>query len=237
MRLQPFPAAVLMAVLTTAHLAQAQPVPEPRNVVQLNASAYREAVQDWLTVVLVTRQQAADAATVQTQLKAVLEKALKHAMLQTKPGALEVSTGGFSVQPRYGREGQILGWQGSAELLLQGRDLARLSTLSGQVPGMSVAQMSFSLSRDASRQLEGEIRQEAIANFRGSAQDVARSFGFERYELREVSVQVGGGEVPMFRQRAMLADAGAALSAAPVPVEPGKSLVQVTVSGSVQLMK
>lgn len=235
MRIQRFPFWVLAVVGMAAPLAQAQVLPEPKNVVQLSASAYREAVQDWLTVVLVTRQQAADPGTVQNQLKAVLEKALSHAASQTKHGALEVSTGGFSVQPRYGREGQILGWQGSAELLLQGRDLGRVSTLAGQVPGMSVSQMSFSLSREASRRLENDIRQEAIANFRHSAQEVAQGFGFRAYELRDVSVQLGGGEQPMFRQRAMLADAGAAMSAAPVPVEPGKSLVQVTVSGSVQL--
>lgn len=226
----------LLAVLWPC-LAMAQQLPEPKNTVQLSANASREAVQDWLTVVLATRQQAADPGTVQNQLKLVIEKALTQATAQAKPGLLEVSSGGFSVQPRYGRDGQITGWQGSAELLLQGRDLARVSSVSGSLPGMSVSQMSFSLSRDASRRLESELRQEAIANFRASAQEVAQGFGFKAYELREVSVQFGGGEQPMFRQRAVLADAGAAMSAAPVPVEPGKSLVQVTVAGSVQLVK
>lgn len=218
-------------------LTVAQVPPEPKNIVQLSASASREAVQDWLTVSLYTRQQAADAATVQNQLKAVLDKALAQANGQARAGAVEVSTGGFSVQPRYGKDGQIQGWQGSAELLIQGRDVARLAALAGQLPGMAVAGMTFSLSRDAVRRLEGELRHEAIGNFRSSAQAVAQDFGYSGYELREVSVQLVGNEPPMYRQRMLAADVGAAMSSAPVPAEAGKSTVQVNVSGSVQLAR
>jgi predicted secreted protein len=215
--------------------AQAQPVPEPRQVVQLSASAQREAVQDWLTAVLVVRHQASDAGTVQNQLKVSLEQALAQARAGAQAGQVDVSSGGFTVQPRYGRESQIVGWQGSAELVLQGRDVARVAVLAGRIPGMVISQMSFSLSREASRRLEDEVRQEAIARFRSSATSVAKDFGFAGYELREVSV--GSNDMPMSQPRfrvAAMADMAAA-SAAPVPVEPGRSVVQVTVSGSVQL--
>lgn len=228
---------LLGLVLAMPMLANAQALPEPRNVVQLNAVASREIAQDWLSITMHTRLVAADAAAVQNQLKAVLDQALAHASRQAKPGAVEVSTGGFTVQPRYGKDGQIMGWQGSAELLLQGREYGRLSALAGQLPGMTVAGMSFSLSRDAVNSLEAELRHEAIANFRRNAQAVAQDFGYSGYELREVSIQQAGHEQPMYRQRALASDVGVAMSAAPVPVEPGKSTVQVTVSGSVQLLR
>lgn len=226
---------LLVTGMAGASVAQAQMLPEPRQVVQLSASAQREAVQDWLTVVLVARHQAGDAATVQNQLKVALEQALVQARAGAQAGAVEVSSGGFTVQPRYGREGQIAGWQGSAELLLQGRDVAKVSALAGRIPGMTISQMSFSLSREASRSLEDEVRQEAISQFRSNAASVAKGFGFSGYELREVSVS--SGDVPVMQPRlrvAAMADMAAA-GAAPVPVEPGKSTVQVTVSGSVQL--
>jgi hypothetical protein len=57
---------ILAAGLTGAAMAHAQMLPEPRQVVQLSASAQREAVQDWLTVVLAARHQANDAATCRT---------------------------------------------------------------------------------------------------------------------------------------------------------------------------
>lgn len=212
----------------------AQTLPPPENVVQLSASAQQEVVQDWLTAVLVTRHQAPDAGTVQNALKLALDRALVHAKGRSGAG-VEVSTGGFHVQPRYGRDGQVTGWHGTAELLVQGRDVARVAGLAGDTPGMVVSQMVFSVSRDTTQRLEADVRRQAIASFRRQAQQVAEDFGFKGYTLREVSIGEAGLPAGARPRMFMAAEAGAALSSAPVPAEPGKSLVQVTVSGSVQL--
>lgn len=216
-------------------MVQAQPASPAHNVVQLSASAQQEAAQDWLTVVLTHRSQAADAATVQRQLKTAVEQALQHIRPRVRIGELEVSSGGFTVQPRHNREGQVIGWQGSAELLVQGRDVAGIAATAGDTPGMSVAQMGFSLSRQAQQALEAGMRSEAIAHFRATALQVAQDFGFSGYTLREVAVTQGGPEHVMRPRVLMAADAGMAMASAPVPAEPGKTLVQVTVSGAVQL--
>lgn len=232
-------AVLWVAVALASSGAQAQATlgvaAAPHNVVQLSASAQQELLQDWLTAVLVSRHQASDAATVQNQLKHTLDRALAQARVQAGP-ALQVSTGSFMVQPRLGRDGQVLGWQGSAELLLQGRDVARIASLAAALPGMAVSQMHFSLSREASERVEAEVRQQAIARFRAQAQEVAQHFGFQGYTLREVTISEAGLPPPG-RMRVMVASAemGAAMDAAPVPAEPGRSLVQVQVSGSVQL--
>jgi predicted secreted protein len=128
-----------------------------------------------------------------------------------------------------------VGWQGSAELLVQGRDIARIAATAGDTPGMALSQMHFSLSRQARQALEDGIRSEAIARFKATAQQVAKDFGFSGYTLREVAVSEGGQEYAMRPRMMMAADANAAVMSAPVPAEPGKTLVQVTVSGSVQL--
>jgi predicted secreted protein len=36
---------------------------------------------------------------------------------------MELSTGNFSISPRYGNNGKIEGWQGQAEIVLQGATL------------------------------------------------------------------------------------------------------------------
>ena len=65
--------------------------------------------------------------------------------------------------------------------------------------------------------------------------DVAKGFGFTGYTLREVSIssadQGGGQPYP----RAMAMQAKASMADAPVAVEAGKSTVNVTVSGAIQL--
>lgn len=229
------PAALLAMAAMITPAVQAQHAAPAHNVVQLSASAEQEAVQDWLTVVLTHRVQAADAAAVQRQLKAAVDLALRHIRPRVQAGDLEVSTGGFTVQPRHSREGQIVGWQGQAELIVQGRDVARIAATAGDTPGMAVSQMGFSLSRQARQALESQMRSEAISRFRDTAQQVAKDFGFTGYTLREVSVMEGGQEFAVRARVMMAADTQMAVSAAPVPAEPGKTLVQVTVSGSVQL--
>lgn len=224
-----------LSLLSVSAGLQAQTPAPVHNVVQLSASAQQEAPQDWLTVVLTHRAQAADAATVQRQLKTATDNALRHIRPRVKEGELEVSSGGFTVQPRHNREGQIIGWQGSTELLVQGRDVARIAATAGDTPGMAVSQMSFSLSRQARQALEEGIRSEAISRFKATAQQVAKDFGFSGYTLREVAVSEGGQEYAVRPRTMVAADAGVAMASTPVPAEPGKTLVQVTVSGSVQL--
>ena len=66
-----------------------------------------------------------------------------------------------------------------------------------------------------------------------SQAEIAKAFGFAGYTLREVSVSSDdSGFQP--RMYGMAREARAMAADAPVPVEPGKSIVQATVSGSVQ---
>jgi predicted secreted protein len=99
---------------------------------------------------------------------------------------------------------------------------------------MVVAHAGFRLSRERRERAERDAQAQAIAQFRAKAGEVARSFGFGNYGLREVSVNAQ--DVGMPRMARMVAsEAAAAPADAPVPVEAGKSAVTVNVSGSVQL--
>jgi predicted secreted protein len=140
------------------------------------------------------------------------------------------------LQPRYGREGKIASWVGNAELVLEGRDFARIGALAGKLPSMTVLNSSFSLSRDAKARVVADVQAQAIEKFRNRAGEIARSFGFGGYALREVSVSSDDqtSYAPRFRAVGMAAVPMAA-DAAPVPVEAGKSSVVVSVNGSVQL--
>lgn len=208
----------------------------PANVVQIAASGFTEVQQDWLTMRLSTTETGPDALTVQNQLKAALETALRVARAQAQPGLLEVRTGQFSLYPRYNSSGKVNGWQGSTELLLEGRDIARITETAGKISTLTLGGVSFSLSRQAQQQLESEVQTQAIERFKARAAEVTKAFGFAGYTLREVSVSSAdqGMEMPQ-RPRMMAMEAKAAMSDMAVPVEAGKSMVNVTVSGSIQL--
>lgn len=224
-----------LAAAGTAGTAIAQNmVPPPQNVLQLTASGTVEVQQDMLSMTLTTTRDAADAATVQSQLKAAVDAALAEAKKNAQPGQLDVRTGNFSLSPRYTREGKINGWQGSAEMVLEGRDFARITQTAGRITTLNVGNVGFALSREQRAKSETEAQTIAIENFKQKATELAKGFGFGGYTLREVSVNANqGGPI---RPRMMAVEASSKMNYdAAVPVEAGKTSVVVNVSGSVQL--
>ena len=235
-------AALLLAGSQAASQAQMQGPATPQNLLALSATAVVEVQKDWLSVVFSTVHEGTNAATVQSQLRQALDLALVEARKSAKPGQVEVQTGAFSLHPRYAPPPprgspapatQIAGWQGQAELIVQGRDTQAISQLVGRLQSMSVSRVGFTLSREAREKVEAEVTAEAIARFRSRAASASKQFGFSAYTVREVSIATDGSHAPqpiMLGQQAMRASVAEAL-----PVEAGKDLVSATVSGSVQM--
>jgi predicted secreted protein len=208
--------------------------PQPANVVALSATATVELAMDWLTVVFNTTREGTDAAAVQSQLRQALDAALTEARKVAKPGEVLVRTGGFALNPRYGQKGGINGWQGQAELIIEGKDTAAIAQTMGRIQTLTIGRVGWSLSREAREKVEAEVTAQAIARFRSRAEAVAKQFGMNGYTVREVSVSGNesnpGMPVPMMRVQAMRGAADESL-----PVEAGKAQVTATVSGTVQM--
>ncbi len=228
-------AASALVLCAGAAFAQTAVTGEPRNVVQLSATGTVEVQQDLLVLHLATSKEGADAATVQAQLTQALDSALVEAKRHAQPEQLELRTGPFGLYPRYGKDGKINGWQGRAELVLQGRDFARITTAASKIQTLSISQTEFGLSRQARTKVEGEAQTQAIEQFKARAAELTKGFGFTNYSLREVAVN-SNEMFPSPRPRMMAVEAKmGAFSDAAVPVEAGKAQVTVNVSGSVQM--
>jgi predicted secreted protein len=206
----------------------------PQNIASLQASGTIEVQQDMLMISMTTSKDGADAAVVQTQLKAALDAALTEAKKVAQPGQLDVRTGAFSMYPRYARDGKINGWQGSVELVLEGRDFARISATAGKISTLTMGQVSFALSREARAKVEAEAQAQAIERFKAKATEISKNFGFSSYSIREVSVNANDQGVSP-RGRVQMMQAKSVGSDEPVPIEAGRSNVVVNVSGSVQM--
>jgi predicted secreted protein len=237
-------AALACLPLLPAH-AQMQALPAPSNVISLSASASVEVLNDWLSITLSTSRDGTDANQVQSQLKQALEAALVEARKAAKPGQLEVQTGAFQLYPRYAppnpkatgaaAAGGIAGWQGSAELTIQGRDTQAITQLAGRIQTLTIARVGFSLSREARERVEADVTAQAIARFRARADAITKAFGMGSYSIREVAV----GSDESMPQQPRLRMQAAAMSAGQeaLPVEAGKAVVTSNVSGSVQIAK
>lgn len=228
--------AATAVLLTGVSHAGAQTSPAPEGVLSLTASATVEAAQDWMTLVLSVTREGADANQVQLALKQAVEGALVPARKAARPGWVEVRTGSFAVYPRYGSKGTITGWQGSTELVIEGRDMPAIAQLSGQIGSLTISRVGYSLSREAREKLQAEATAQAIGRFRAQAADYTHQFGFGGYTLREVQVNA---EAPMVlaeaRSRVAFAAAAPRPDGEPLAVEAGKGSVTATVSGAIQM--
>lgn len=217
-----------------ATLAQPLAAPASQDVLQFSVTASVDARQDELKLTLAVTREGPEPLAVQTQIKQVLEAALTQARAMAKTGEMDVRSDNFSLQPRHGRDGRISGWQGTAELVLSGKDFERIASVGGRIPGMTVSSLVFGLSRAQRDQLESQAQALAIERFRARAGDIARGFGFTTYALREISISSPDQDVAP-RQRFMAMEMRSSAADAPLPMEAGKATVQVTVSGTVQL--
>lgn len=230
------PRLALLVLLAAASCgpALAQSAAPPQNVLQLSASGQVEVQQDLLTLTLAATREGADAAAVQAELRKAVDAALAELRKTAQPGQMEVRSGDFGVNPRYGRDSKISGWQGRAEVVLEGRDFPRITQAAARVPSMTIGQLAFGLSREQRARVESDAQAQAIERFKAKAAEVAKAFGFAGYTLREVSIQSSGGAVAPRRVAMVQAASVLSSSDAPVQVEPGRSVVEVTVSGAVQ---
>lgn len=235
----------LCPVVATAQAVVSTVPASPSHVMTLSATATVDVPMDVLSVTLSATREAPDAGSAQAQLTQAMEAALSLARPLARPGQLDVRTGGFSLSPRYAsapsRPSQggpaIVGWIGRAELHLEGRDLAGVARLAGQLSTLSVARVGFQLSREARERAEAETSRQAIAAFRERAQAYAQQFGYSGYAIREVQVglQDPGAFVPT--RMPMVRAAGAPMADVSIPVEAGQTTVSSSVSGSVLMTR
>ncbi len=224
--------ALAVPLLAAAQAAAPAGAPAPGHVLNLSASASIEVVQDWLSVTYATTREGSDAAVVQAQVRQALDAALAEARKLARPGQLEVRTGAFGLSPRYGTRGTITGWQGSAELVVSGRDVQAISQLAARIQTLAIARVGYSLSREAREKVEAELMAEAINRFRAQAEAASRLFGYRGFTVREVSVSNDGGVTsPPLAMRAQVLRAPA--DEAALPTEAGRATVSATVAGSV----
>lgn len=228
------PHVAVLALLLAAPIAwAAEAAPPPQNIVGLSASATSEVTKDLLAVTLSTTRDGTSAGQVQAELKQALDTALAEAKKVAKPGQIDVQTGNFSMFPRYTNKGVISGWQGTAQLQVEGRDIPGIAQLTSRITTLTIAQVSAGVSRQLQEKVESELAAQAIARYRAKAGEYAKHFGYNGFTIREVTV--GSNEPMAYAAAPAMRARIAAESAQALPVELGKGTVTVNVNGTVQM--
>ena len=200
------------------------------NLVNLSAQAEREVPNDTITAVLAVDTEGADPAALADGVNRAMREALK-----TAEGYRNVKARSLNYQtwPVYDKQ-RITRWRVRQELRLESRDFPQATELIGKLQStLVVAGLTVGLSNEARKQAENSLIVEALAAFHERAGLVREAQKARSYRVKDLQVASGGGLQP--RMYAAQRGGVAASSVAAPSVEPGASVIQINISGTVQL--
>jgi len=200
---------------------------DDNSTVGLQAQADREIANDQVLAIVAAeeggRDPAALAAVVNKRMAAALGVARDYPAVRTR-------TAGYQTLPVY-KDGRIESWRVSQQLRLESHDFAAAAELLGKLQReLLVRNLSVGLSTESRRAAEDALVAEAIAAFHARAARVRDALKAPGYRIKHIDVGASGAP---FRP---LAQEMRAMAAAP-SVEPGTTLVSVSVSGTIELGK
>lgn len=224
-------ASLAALLLIGATAASADPAPDPRNRASFQVVVTREVENDWATARLTARAEGQDPARVAAEVNERMQRALA---IAKKEKGIEVESGGYTTQPIHDAN-RIVRWQAWQELRLESADVDRLSKLIGQLQSetLQLSGISFSVKRETREALQDSLTLEALRAFRARADLIAKGMGSSGWSLVSVSVGQGGSQPQYY---AMRAESDMAMKGAAAPAfEAGKSEIQISVDGTVEL--
>jgi predicted secreted protein len=234
-------ATLAFAAVSSISLAQhTMPPSAPLNkdVLSLDAAASTEVIPDTAYVTLAAEASGADAGAITRDVQQIINAGLTQAKA-TKD--VEARTGGFNTSQRWNNKGTRDGWTVRAELIIKSKDFATLGTLAGKLAQqkLMIANTGFEMSRAQREREEAALIDAAVNAFKTKAMAAAKAFGFSSYTLREVNLGSIGGDIRPQPKFAMARAANMEMASAsePMSIEGGKSVLTLSVSGSVQMTK
>lgn len=210
---------------------------ESNNRVSLNAVGQQDVDQNYLTMTLSYTANGADSKSTQQELTQKISAAIKKAKNYENGEKVKVKSGQFSVYPRYQKQ-NIIGWTGQGSVIIEGTDFSNISKAASELDGLVISNISMSVSPELNKSLQSETINKAISNFKQDAQRITEQFGFSKYTIKEVSVSYDQPQ-RVFRGEMMAMAKADSLGSSPneLTVEPGKTTLTATVSGSIEMVK
>ncbi|HRA79721.1 MAG TPA: SIMPL domain-containing protein, partial [Burkholderiaceae bacterium] len=199
----------------------------------LSASAYRDVVQDRVTVTLYAERESPQPAAGQAQVSELLGPVLERLKARSE---LQVQSSGYRTDPVW-QQSRIVGWRTRGAIQVSARPSDEFNRLIGELATkLNLESVGYWLSRDAQLATERELIAEAVSAFRAKADAATKALDFRSFAVRQVAVDGGGPAHPVPVPKMAMSRAGAA-EAAPVPLPgaEGRTTVTVTVTGTVAL--
>jgi predicted secreted protein len=224
---------LILALFVTQTHAQTI-APEPLNLVRLDATVSSPITPDTAVITMAAERSGADASAITQQINKTMGDAVREAKATSGVDAI---TGNFVTHQQYDNKGNVIGWTVRADLILKSKDFGVLGKLSGNLSQtLKVISSGFEVSRDLKAREDAALLTQGLQAFQTKAKTAAQTLGFNGYTIREIAIQQAQLEQPHQPRPMMMMARGAAMAdAAPVQIEAGRTAMNLTVSGSIQL--
>jgi predicted secreted protein len=224
---------VLAVTVLCASATFAQTAPEPLNLVRLDAVVSAPITPDTAVLTMAAERSGSDASTITQQINKIMGDAVREAKAVS---GVEAITGNFSTNQQYDNKGNVIGWTVRSDLILKSKDFGSLGKLSGNLSqSLKMVGSGFEVSRELRSREESVLLQRGLEAFQAKAKTAAQTLGFNGYTLRDINIQQAQLEGGNNNPRPMMMARGAMADAAPVQIEAGRTAINLTVSGSIQL--
>lgn len=219
---------VLLLCLVCGTVSVRADTPPRYNQVRLQAERSESVSNDTMHVTLGAYGELKDAGVLADRINGEMAWALGVAR---EFGNVKVSTGSYRTwQVR--RDNVMKGWRAEQELMLESRDMAGLSRLTGRLQEkLQVKSMNFTVSDERRTAVENRLITAALDAFRERAGIVGDKLQAKGYRIVDINIGTASQRPPIAYQARM----AVAEAAAPVAVEGGESDIRVTISGTIEL--
>jgi predicted secreted protein len=217
-----------------ASAALAQSAAEPVNLVRLDATVSSPIKPDTAVITMAAERSGLDASAITQHINKLMGDAVRDAKAVS---GVEAITGNFSTNQQYDNKGNAMGWTVRSDLILKSKDFGVLGKLAGNLTqSLKIVGNGFEVSRELKAKEDAALLTQGLQAFQAKASTAAQTLGFVGYAIREISIQQAQLEQPNQPRPMMMMAKGAAMAdAAPVQMEAGRTAMNLTVSGSIQL--
>jgi len=223
--------AVVLSVSVFNVAADNQP---PSDQISFQVEADQEIENDRVSVVMKAYSENADPSKLADQINQAMRWGLDTAKKMT---AIKVRTGAYQTYPVYSEKNKVQRWRGQQELILEGREVDKLSELVGTLQSrLQMQSMQFSVSPDARRKVQDVLIEEVLQAYKKRAELVSKSLGAAGYDIMNISIQTSGHIYPPPVRMESMRTVSKASVESPA-MEAGTSRVSVQANGTIHLQR
>lgn len=217
-----------IVLLSAGVVAQAEPL--HKNIVHLSANASSDIENNLMVVHLTTQHQAKKAPEAGNQVNQDMTWALKEVQQFSD---IESQTQQYNTYPIY-KDSKIRAWQASQTLRLQSENIDELSKLLLVLQSrLNIQSMNFKPTKASLRKASDALIEDALKAFNHRATLIQKALNAGGYSIVEIHVNTRDNFAPVYHRAEKLSMTS--ISASTPAVKSGKSTVNVSVNGKIQL--